>query len=192
MSAYCLRRRTDLLLAFGAALVAAVATAALPLVLRHVVDGVAGGGAGSLLPWIALLAGLGAIRFGASFTRRYRSGRLSLGVRYDLRKRSYAARDTRSVAAATRRSVARSSEEVASSRSRMVVAHRLTTAARADRVVVLDDGTVVESGTHTALLAAHGTYHRLWEAFRQTGNPSPAGGPTDHPTTDALVKENAR
>lgn len=41
--AYCLRHRTDLLLAFGAALVAVVATATLPLVLRHVVDGVAGG-----------------------------------------------------------------------------------------------------------------------------------------------------
>lgn len=50
-----------------------------------------GGGAGSLLPWIALLAGLGAIRFGASFTRRYRSGRLSLGVQYDLRNDTFAA-----------------------------------------------------------------------------------------------------
>lgn len=40
---YCLRHRTDLLLAFGAAVVAAVATATLPLVLRHVVDGVAAG-----------------------------------------------------------------------------------------------------------------------------------------------------
>lgn len=91
MLAYCLRHRTDLLLAFGAALVAAVATATLPLVLRHVVDGVAGGGTGPLLPWIALLAGLGAVRFGASFTRRYRSGRLSLGVQYDLRNDTFAA-----------------------------------------------------------------------------------------------------
>ncbi|MFD5204143.1 hypothetical protein ACFWM7_29275, partial [Streptomyces sp. NPDC058375] len=79
---YCLRHRTDLLLAFGAALVAALATAALPLVLRDVVDGLADD-TGSLAPWIALLAGLGAVRFGASFTRRYRSGRLSLGVQYD-------------------------------------------------------------------------------------------------------------
>ncbi|MER5895206.1 ABC transporter ATP-binding protein [Streptomyces sp. NPDC001876] len=88
---YCLRHRTDLLLAFGAALVAAVATATLPLVLRHVVDGVAGGTTGSLLPWTVLLAGLGAIRFAASFTRRYRSGRLSLGVQYDLRNDAFAA-----------------------------------------------------------------------------------------------------
>ncbi|NED04225.1 ABC transporter ATP-binding protein [Streptomyces sp. SID6648] len=90
LSGYCLRHRTDLLLAFGAALVAALATATLPLVLRHVVDGLADG-AGSLAPWIALLAALGAVRFGASFTRRYRSGRLSLGVQYDLRNDAFAA-----------------------------------------------------------------------------------------------------
>ncbi|MFD4000551.1 ABC transporter ATP-binding protein [Streptomyces rubiginosohelvolus] len=90
LSGYCLRHRTDLLLAFGAALVAALATATLPLVLRHVVDGLADG-TGSLVPWIALLAALGAVRFGASFTRRYRSGRLSLGVQYDLRNDAFAA-----------------------------------------------------------------------------------------------------
>ncbi|MYV63159.1 ATP-binding cassette domain-containing protein, partial [Streptomyces sp. SID4931] len=87
---YCLRHRTDLLLAFGAALVAALATATLPLVLRHVVDGLADD-TGSLTPWVALLAALGAVRFGASFTRRYRSGRLSLGVQYDLRNDAFAA-----------------------------------------------------------------------------------------------------
>ncbi|MFE9050572.1 ABC transporter ATP-binding protein [Streptomyces rubiginosohelvolus] len=90
LSGYCLRHRTDLLLAFGAALVAALATATLPLVLRHVVDGLADG-TGSLVPWITLLAALGAVRFGASFTRRYRSGRLSLGVQYDLRNDAFAA-----------------------------------------------------------------------------------------------------
>ncbi|MFF3790740.1 ABC transporter ATP-binding protein [Streptomyces sp. NPDC001981] len=88
---YCLRHRTDLLLAFGAAVVAAVATATLPLVLRHVVDGVAAGTTASLVPWTVLLAAIGAVRFGASFTRRYRSGRLSLGVQYDLRNDAFAA-----------------------------------------------------------------------------------------------------
>ncbi|MFF1836622.1 ABC transporter ATP-binding protein [Streptomyces sp. NPDC058231] len=88
---YCLRHRTDLLAAFGAAVVAAVATATLPLVLRHVVDGVAAGTTASLLPWTVLLAAVGAVRLGASFTRRYRSGRLSLGVQYDLRNDAFAA-----------------------------------------------------------------------------------------------------
>ncbi|MCT4351749.1 ABC transporter ATP-binding protein/permease [Streptomyces sp. Je 1-79] len=90
MLGYCLRHRRDLALAYGAAVVAAVATAALPLVLRHVVDAVAAGTAGSLTPWLVLLAGLGAVRFGASFTRRYRSGRVSLGVQYDLRNDAFA------------------------------------------------------------------------------------------------------
>nr|WP_237526213.1 ABC transporter ATP-binding protein [Streptomyces sp. SID4913] len=91
MLGYCLRHRTDLLMAFGAAVAAAVATATLPLVLRHVVDGVAAGTTASLAPWTGLLAALGALRFGASFTRRYRSGRLSLGVQYDLRNDAFAA-----------------------------------------------------------------------------------------------------
>ncbi|MFD9032729.1 ABC transporter ATP-binding protein [Streptomyces sp. NPDC059567] len=87
---YCLRHRRDLALAYGAAVVAAVATAALPLVLRHVVDTVSAGAAGSLTPWLVVLVSLGAVRFGASFTRRYRSGRVSLGVQYDLRNDAFA------------------------------------------------------------------------------------------------------
>ncbi|MFJ2934351.1 ABC transporter ATP-binding protein [Streptomyces sp. NPDC087219] len=91
LGGYALRRRTDLLLAFGAAAVAAVATASLPLVLRHVVDGVSGSATTSLAPWILLLTGIGAVRFGGSFVRRYCSGRLSLGVQYDLRNDAFAA-----------------------------------------------------------------------------------------------------
>lgn len=43
----------------------------------------------------------------------------------------------------------------------MVIAHRLSTIQGADRIVVLDHGTIVESGRHEALLAAGGTYARL-------------------------------
>lgn len=50
-------------------------------------------------------------------------------------------------------------------RTGLVVAHRLTQAAAADTVVVLDAGKVVEQGTHDELVAAGGTYAQLWSAW---------------------------
>ena len=49
----------------------------------------------------------------------------------------------------------------------IAIAHRLSTIARMDRIVVLDDGRIVEDGTHSALLARGGLYARLWN--RQSG-----------------------
>lgn len=50
-------------------------------------------------------------------------------------------------------------------RTALVVAHRLTQAASADRIVVLDEGRVVEDGTHDELVAAGGRYAELWAAW---------------------------
>ncbi|UWP88463.1 ABC transporter ATP-binding protein [Aliiroseovarius crassostreae] len=49
----------------------------------------------------------------------------------------------------------------------MAIAHRLSTIAEMDRVIVLDQGRVIEQGTHDELLALGGTYAGLWE--RQSG-----------------------
>jgi ATP-binding cassette, subfamily C, bacterial len=53
-------------------------------------------------------------------------------------------------------------------RTALVVAHRLTQAATADRIVVLDTGRIVEIGTHATLTNGNGPYARLWTAWSQT------------------------
>jgi len=51
-------------------------------------------------------------------------------------------------------------------RTTLIIAHRLSTVRRADRVLVLEHGQIVESGKHEALLAEGGLYSRLYEPFK--------------------------
>jgi ATP-binding cassette subfamily C protein len=54
-------------------------------------------------------------------------------------------------------------------RTAVVVAHRLSQAAQADRILVMEDGRIVEQGSHAELLAAAGTYATLWAAWSSRG-----------------------
>ncbi|MGW2731839.1 ABC transporter ATP-binding protein [Streptomyces sp. NPDC001494] len=79
---------------------------------------------------------------------------------------------------ATEAQVNQATDRLAGRRTTLVVAHRLTTAARADRVVVMDHGRVVEDGTHDELLALGGRYAELWRTFVGQSEPEEPVGAT--------------
>lgn len=68
---------------------------------------------------------------------------------------------TSSLDAESERVVQAALEELMAKRSTLVIAHRLATVQRADRIVVMDQGRVVETGTHSSLVAANGLYAHL-------------------------------
>ncbi|MGW7683274.1 ABC transporter ATP-binding protein [Kribbella sp. NPDC054772] len=76
------------------------------------------------------------------------------------------------------RELERASAAATAGRTTLVVAHRLTQAEQADRIVVLEQGRVVESGTHAALLADGGRYAQLWRSWTGTSTPDLPGGRT--------------
>ena len=72
---------------------------------------------------------------------------------------------TSSVDALTEVRISRALTRLAEGRTTIAIAHRLSTAARADRVLVLDEGVLVEDGRHEDLIAASGVYRRLYDAW---------------------------
>lgn len=67
----------------------------------------------------------------------------------------------------TEAAIQRSLKRIAHQRTVIVIAHRLSTIVHADQILVLDDGRIVERGTHAQLVARGGTYAALWSV--QTG-----------------------
>jgi ATP-binding cassette subfamily B protein len=76
---------------------------------------------------------------------------------------------TSAIDSLTEMRIQRALERLVKGRTSFVVAHRLSTIRRADLVLVLDDGRIVERGDHESLLAEDGHYAALWRANELTG-----------------------
>jgi len=69
----------------------------------------------------------------------------------------------------TERFIQEKLDEIMQDKTVIVVAHRLSTVAHLDRILVFEDGRIIEDGSHDDLLAQQGQYFRLWS--RQAQNP---------------------
>ncbi len=68
----------------------------------------------------------------------------------------------------TEAALQRSISKISSDRTAIIIAHRLSTIRNAERIIVLDNGEIIEDGTHEDLVAKRGTYARMWAV--QTGS----------------------
>ncbi len=69
---------------------------------------------------------------------------------------------TSSIDSETEKLIEKATEELIANRSSIIIAHRLSTVQRADKIIVLEDGKIVEEGTHNTLLKKRGIYHKLY------------------------------
>jgi ATP-binding cassette subfamily B protein len=74
---------------------------------------------------------------------------------------------TSSLDSQTEQEILRNIRLISRSCTTLIIAHRLSTTVYADEIAVLQDGRVVERGSHLALLNQRGTYWRLWEAQQE-------------------------
>jgi ATP-binding cassette, subfamily B, bacterial len=78
----------------------------------------------------------------------------------------------------TEAAIQRSLDRVVHGRTAIMIAHRLSTVRHADTIYVLEDGRIVEHGTHQSLQAAGGVYASLWRLQTGERDPRSAGPPS--------------
>ena len=76
-------------------------------------------------------------------------------------------------------------KRIAENRTTLVIAHRLSTISDAHRIIVMDNGRVIESGTHTDLLERNGAYAQMW-VLQQQEEEAEATQPEDMPQAPSL------
>jgi ATP-binding cassette subfamily B protein len=86
---------------------------------------------------------------------------------------------TSSVDSETEKEIQKALENLVLGRTTIAIAHRLSTLQRADRLVVLDRGQVVEEGGHEELMAREGAYYRLYQAQARNVDTDPDDSPDD-------------
>ncbi len=90
---------------------------------------------------------------------------------------------TSSLDSGTEQSIQQTLNEVAGQHTTLMIAHRLSTVVDADQILVMDQGQIVEHGTHTELLARGGQYQKMWELQQREKTPTTPITPTNYPTS---------
>jgi len=70
---------------------------------------------------------------------------------------------TSALDSSTEKEIQKNLENVSKDKTTLIIAHRLSTAANADNIIVLDKGVIIEQGTHESLLLKKGKYFEMWE-----------------------------
>jgi len=70
---------------------------------------------------------------------------------------------TSALDSSTEKEIQKNLENISKDKTTLIIAHRLSTAANADNIIVLDKGVIIEKGTHDGLLLEKGKYFEMWE-----------------------------